>query len=41
MNDTDITLLLMTVFVIASILWLIFVYFVTVRVYAITEETLK
>jgi hypothetical protein len=40
MNDIDIILWLMTVFVITSILWLIFVYSVTVRVYDISEETL-
>jgi hypothetical protein len=30
----------MTIFVVASVIWLVLVYFVTVRVYEITEETL-
>ena len=40
MNEINTMILLMTIFVVASAMWLVFVYFVTVRVYEITEENL-
>jgi hypothetical protein len=40
MNEINTMILLMTIFVVASVIWLVLVYFVTVRVYEITEETL-
>ena len=40
MNEINTMILLMTIFVVASVMWLVFVYFVTVRVYEITEESL-
>jgi hypothetical protein len=40
MNEINTMILLMTIFVVASVMWLVFVYFATVRVYEITEENL-